>query len=172
MKRLSEQSISFTRVTRIKDRVLLGELPFKAFFKLWYMYTDEQANSQWEQDSRNPNKAGEIEDGEYKVFVREPTRIRGESGHEKRASVGSSSDIAPGHEEHARKKLRIAGRNQRGGAAHILCMFCACPAHLGTSHTWESISIHNKSSYLWEVCHIWQDSRFPGRLSHMPADFP
>ncbi len=48
---------------------------FVAFYKLWFNYSEQEAEEQWKND--RATKKGEVEDGEYKIWVREPTKTRG-----------------------------------------------------------------------------------------------
>jgi hypothetical protein len=52
-----------------------------------------KAESAWKDDFNNPNIKRETEDGVLKLWVREPTRMRGEQGAEKRTGLGHKRQL-------------------------------------------------------------------------------
>jgi len=107
-KALIEEISSFTKVSRISDRLLLGERQYIAFFKRWG-YADDDAKQAWTDALDNSSVLREIEDGELKLWVKEPTRARGEVGMTKEARVSHKRALDSAEDqEYARRRLANA----------------------------------------------------------------
>ena len=102
MKAFAHHIVSFTKVTRIADCVLLSERRFIQWYVVWEGYDRESATAKWRQDSVDPNIKSEMQGGEHCVWVQDATRMRGESGIERVRDANEAKERAP-------KRMRQSG---------------------------------------------------------------